>query len=328
MSRRVFSIITKHICGRTVGWNGSMGISLESIHILRKIPQRHFTRGSVLMKMKNAPRTKPLVKSRSMTTNVLISLIPCFVGIAICLEYERRKKIRHLREVVKNQEGKTPVPLANIMSKLKNVPNQRDLEFTKVELEGEFDHAREVFIGYRANELPHLTPRGAKWQKGVYVITPFKLKDTGETVLVNRGWVPLSMADPRERQEGQLSGPVKLTGLLRCTERKNPFDFRPVQDTMNEKFFGNLNVEDIADYLNTKHVFVDADVESSIPDGPVGGQTKVLSHNSRRDESFIYILIMGSIALFWYTKIYPQRAAVRYVKMFYASRPPAYQLKE
>lgn len=40
-----------------------------------------------------------------------------------------------------------------------------------------------------------------------------------ETVLVNRGWVPLSMADPRERQEGQLSGPVKLTGLLRCTER-------------------------------------------------------------------------------------------------------------
>ena len=42
--------------------------------------------------------------------------------------------------------------------------------------------------------------------------------------------------------------------------QKNPFDFRPVQDTMNEKFFGNLNVEDIADYLNTKHVFVDADV--------------------------------------------------------------------
>ena len=51
-----------------------MGIFLDSIHILRKIPQRHFTRGSVLMKMKNAPRTKPLVKSRSMTTNVLISV--------------------------------------------------------------------------------------------------------------------------------------------------------------------------------------------------------------------------------------------------------------
>lgn len=54
-----------------------------------------------------------------------------------------------------------------------------DLDYTKVWLEGEFDHSREVLIGYRPNFQPDRTPKGFKANFGLLVVTPFKLKDTG-----------------------------------------------------------------------------------------------------------------------------------------------------
>lgn len=57
--------------------------------------------------------------------------------------------------------------------------NMNDLDYTKVWLEGEFDHSREVLIGYRPNFQPDRTPKGFKANFGLLVVTPFKLKDTG-----------------------------------------------------------------------------------------------------------------------------------------------------
>lgn len=57
--------------------------------------------------------------------------------------------------------------------------DMNDLDYTKVWLEGEFDHSREVLIGYRPNFQPDRTPKGFKANFGLLVVTPFKLKDTG-----------------------------------------------------------------------------------------------------------------------------------------------------
>lgn len=40
-----------------------------------------------------------------------------------------------------------------------------------------------------------------------------------DTVLVNRGWVPLQLADPKTRVGGQVTGTLKIMGLLRSTEK-------------------------------------------------------------------------------------------------------------
>ena len=58
-----------------------------------------------------------------------------------------------------------------------------DLDYTKVWLEGEFDHSREILIGYRPNFQPDLTPKGFKANFGLWVVTPLKLKDTGYVVV-------------------------------------------------------------------------------------------------------------------------------------------------
>lgn len=52
--------------------------------------------------------------------------------------------------------------------------------------------------------------------------------------------------------------------LLSFFFQKNPLDFRPSQDSFNEKFFSYLNVDDIAKYLGTKCVFVDAGIYSGL----------------------------------------------------------------
>lgn len=57
--------------------------------------------------------------------------------------------------------------------------NLKDLEYTPVWLEGEFDHKRESMVGFRPNFQPELTPEGFKANHGVLIVTPFKMKDTG-----------------------------------------------------------------------------------------------------------------------------------------------------
>lgn len=325
MSSRVISRIINDIllhkcdCGRTIGLRkGYLVKYLKEVNNGLKIPYRHYATG---INLKNAPRTKPLVRSRTMVLNTFYTTLPILIVAFVCVEYKRRLKSQAVQDRVRLQKEEKPIPLPTLMSKLKNEADLKDLEFTRVELEGEFDHDREVVIGYRANQQPHLTPKGSRWQKGVYIVTPFKLKETGDTVLVNRGWVPLQLADPKARVGGQVTGTQKILGLLRSTEKKNPFDFRPSQDSFNEKFFSYLNVDDIAKYLGTKCVFVDA--VSSFPDGPIGGQTKIAYSHSRRDEILMLMLILGSIALFWFTKIHPQRAAARYAKMYFSSKHQA-----
>lgn len=39
---------------------------------------------------------------------------------------------------------------------------------------------------------------------GYFVFTPFKLEESGEVILVNRGWIPRNARDQRSRREGQV----------------------------------------------------------------------------------------------------------------------------
>ncbi|XP_061164778.1 surfeit locus protein 1-like [Saccostrea echinata] len=320
MSRRVLArISTKDLsfhscnCGR-VRRNGCL---LNEIHCMKNVPKRTLMDvHDAPSKFKNAPRTKPLVRPASISLNIFLSTIPFWtIGIAYW-QYQRKREIAELRGRIETQTSKHPSPV----SKLLDEPDQRKSEFTYVELEGEFDNDREVYIGYRANVKPELTPDGSKWQKGVLVVTPFKLKDTGDVVLVNRGWVPLQWTSPTKTTAKQATGVVKITGLSRASERKNPFDFRPTQDSLNKKFFSHLDVDTIAHFLKTKPVFVDADLESSIPGGPIGGQTKIMHYNSIRDLSLSFLMITAVFGLFWFTQIHPQRAAQKYVKLYYANK--------
>lgn len=82
-------------------------------------------------------------------------------------------------------------------------------EYQPVTVAGAFDDRREVYVSFTQTR-----PRGPYGGVGYLVMTPLLTTD-GWTVYVNRGFVPADRRYPNQRPEGNVSGEVTVTGLLR-----------------------------------------------------------------------------------------------------------------
>ncbi len=74
----------------------------------------------------------------------------------------------------------------------------------RVAVAGSFLHDSELSFGARVHE----------GVSGIEILTPLRLED-GRIVLVNRGWVPLKLADRSRRPESLDRGRVAVAGVLR-----------------------------------------------------------------------------------------------------------------
>ncbi len=112
-----------------------------------------------------------------------------------------------------------PLPPSATWSSLK----PEGYEYDHVVVTGTFDHAAETLILRASTDGP-----------GYHVITPLKL-DGGGAVLVDRGFIPIALQDPRTRESGQAPGEVRVTGVLRAPEPRNAFT--PADDPARGVFF-------------------------------------------------------------------------------------------
>ncbi|WP_046666042.1 SURF1 family protein [Neorhizobium galegae] len=146
--------------------------------------------------------------------------------------------------------------------------NAENDEYRRVTATGFFHHDEETLV----QAVTDLGP-------GFWILTPLEQKD-GTTVLVNRGFVPANRRDPGLRPDGQLAGPVKITGLVRISEPGGAFL------RSNDAAGGRWYSRDVAAITATKGLekvapyFIDADA-TPIPGGlPVGGLTVIRFRNS------------------------------------------------
>ncbi len=121
----------------------------------------------------------------------------------------------------------------------------------------------------------------ATWQgePGFDVYTPLLLED-GRFVLVNRGFVPADKKDPAKRPDGQLDGPVTVTGLARDRLAGKPSSFVPDNDVKKNIFYWKdwAAMADSAGLPAPDGVvpfFVDADAKPNPGGLPIGGVTIV-----------------------------------------------------
>jgi surfeit locus 1 family protein len=136
-------------------------------------------------------------------------------------------------------------------------------EWRHVQVSGRFMHDREQY-------LFALGPLGAT---GVQVVTPL-IQEDGTAVLVDRGFVPDQLKDPVRRMQGQESGDVSVSGVLRLSEK--PGTFTPTPDLKRRLWF----VKDIpaiaaAAGVSALPVLVEADAIPNPGGWPLGGQTRV-----------------------------------------------------
>jgi surfeit locus 1 family protein len=186
-----------------------------------------------------------------------------------------------------------PLPVAAPSEReWQNVTAERD-EYRRVTIAGTFRHDREALAYDLLSDA-----KGKFSGPGYWVLTPLETAD-GATVIVNRGFVPLERKDAATRREGQVSGAVTVTGLMRMPEGRSWFT--PADDPAHG-IWQERNPAAIArayGLSRTAPFFVDAD-EKPNPGGlPQGGETRLAFPNRHLEYAVTWFgLAFALIAVF------------------------------
>ncbi|MGV7216162.1 SURF1 family protein [Bradyrhizobium sp. UFLA05-112] len=162
------------------------------------------------------------------------------------------------------------------------------------------DEYRHVSVtGRLLNDRETLVKAVTEEGAGFWVLTPFQ-RDDGTLVLINRGFVPVEKRDPATRPDGNVSGTIELTGLLRMSEPKGGFlrDNDPAHDRWYSR--------DVAAIAATRGLgevapfFIDADAAPNAGVFPIGGLTVIRFPNNH----LIYALTWFALAIMLAGKLF------------------------
>ncbi|TKR81213.1 hypothetical protein L596_015124 [Steinernema carpocapsae] len=181
-----------------------------------------------------------------------------------------------------------------------------DLEYRSVKLKGEFLHDREFLISPRGRFDEGHDDKGGGLiadsnmsSHGAHVITPFKLHGTDLVILVNRGWVPSHRSDPSTRRSSQVQGTVEFDAIVRKSEGRPQF----VGENIPERgVWYYKNFEQMAKRYGTAPVYVEAKYESTVPDGPIGGQTNITVRNEHMSYLVTWFSLSAVTTAMWAMK--------------------------
>ncbi|MGH6902191.1 MAG: SURF1 family protein [Geminicoccaceae bacterium] len=139
-----------------------------------------------------------------------------------------------------------------------------DWDFRPVVVEGAFRHDLEQLFGVAAID----------GRLGHHVLAPL-LRRGGAAVLVDRGWVPAERAHPAARREGQLTGPVRVTGIARYRGDDRPGWFTPDnRPAQGQWYWYDLSGLETALGLELLPLVIEADSTPNPGGLPQGGQTR------------------------------------------------------
>lgn len=191
-----------------------------------------------------------------------------------------------------------PIPLPVDPHELKS------LEYRRVRVRGRYDHSQELYILPRSPVDPEKEAREAgrlssSGETGANVITPFHCSDLGIKILVNRGYVPRQKIRPETRMKGQVEDEMEVVGVVRLTEQRKPFV--PNNDVERNRWHYR-DLEAMASVTGAEPIFIDADFGSTIPGGPIGGQTRVTLRNEHMQYIMTWYGLCAATSYMWYAK--------------------------
>ena len=231
---------------------------------------------------------------RSLLAPTLATIIACAILVGLGTWQLRRLTWKQdLMATIAARTTAVPqlLPGANEWSSLKPA----DYAYRRVTLTGTFDHDNEAHV---FRPLSAEDAHGPFNGIGDLVLTPLHLL-SGGTVIVNRGFVPENRIDPATRPDGQVAGPVTITGLMREPESRNwftPAD-RPETGTW---FTRDPQAIAAAKHLDGVAPFtIDAEA-SNLPGGlPQGGETVLSIPNNHLSYAVTWFrLAIGLIGVF------------------------------
>lgn len=178
----------------------------------------------------------------------------------------------------------------------------KSMEYCRVTMSGHFDHSKELLLGPRSKNTQQ--PRSGSGglighnvpASGYHVVTPFVL-DSGDRILINRGWVSKDCIEPSTRLQGQIETHTQVSGLVRKNERRPSFSPKVKEDS---SYWHYCDVNSFSRILDTLPILIDADSASTMPGGPIGGQTRVALRNEHMQYIITwYSLTAATLALYY-----------------------------
>jgi len=186
--------------------------------------------------------------------------------------------------IAQRQAAVTASPVAPPRS----LAEARGLEFHRLAATGRFLNDRELDLG-ATDDAGH---------PGYQVITPLVLED-GNVLLVDRGFVPEAKRAPTSRPEGELSGEVTVTGLLRLAPEGKPHWFLPDNSPAKNYWF-YVDIPAMAAATQHEHLlpyYMDADA-TPVPGGlPVGGQTRLDLPNNHLQYAITWYALAAGLSV-------------------------------
>lgn len=134
-------------------------------------------------------------------------LVATVVVVFIALgnwQLSRHSEVKLDNEIYSTRIAADPTDLADMLTAAGSSIDS--LEYRRATAEGVFDAADEVLV---RNQV-------SNGVAGFHVVTPFRFGD--ETILVNRGWVPLALDTPPVAEAPPPAGPVDIELLLRASQ--------------------------------------------------------------------------------------------------------------
>lgn len=159
-------------------------------------------------------------------------------------------------------------------------------QYHRVALKGRFDNSLENYV----------FTTGPGGEAAYHVLTPFRLTD-GRSLIVDRGYIPLALRDPRTRKAGELEGMQQIVGVWRMPNA--PGLFTPPSDTKRRIWYArDVAAMAGADRLTlAAPVVVEADAASNPGGWPKGGQTVVRFRNQHLQYAVTWFALAAGLLI-------------------------------
>ena len=225
-----------------------------------------------------------MIRLRPALWPTLISLPILVLSLSLGVwQMERREWKRDILDRLTTNQAAAPMPLDDL---LRGDPLRH--EYGRVKIAGSFVHDKEF----------HLAARSLKNKVGLQLVTPFKTDD-GRILLFNRGWIPSEKKEPAKRAEGQGTGRVELTGIVRRNQERRQFAPENVPDK-NVWFHVDVplmrRLAGAPPDLKLDAFFLDADAAPNPGGVPIGGQTRLDIPNDHLKYAITWFLMELALA--------------------------------
>lgn len=166
----------------------------------------------------------------------------------------------------------------------------RGLEFHHVVAEGVFQNDKELFLAATSDN----------GGSGYQVLTPLAMTD-GQTMFVNRGFIPLDLKERSKRAAGELSGTQRVVGLLRLAPPEKPSFFLPDnRPDLNLWFWIDLRAMARQDGLaDPAPFYIDADKTPNPGGWPKGGITRLDLPNDHLQYAVTWFSLAVALAVIY-----------------------------